>query len=48
MDRLVVRDAPVLSLYYDEVIRLTQRNVRGLTPNPMNQLELERVRKIND
>ena len=45
MDRLVVRDAPVLSLYYDEVIRLTQRNVRGLTPNPMNQLELERVRK---
>ena len=45
MDRLVVRDAPVLSLYYDEVIRLTQRNVRGLAPNPMNQLELERVRK---
>ena len=45
MDRLVVRDAPVLALYYDEVIRLTQRNVRGLTPNPMNQLELERVRK---
>lgn len=45
MDRLVVRDQPVISLYYDEIIRLTQRNVHGLTPNPMNQLLLERVRK---
>lgn len=45
MDRLVVRDQPVISLYYDEIIRLTQRNVRGLTANPMNQLLLERVRK---
>ncbi len=45
MDRLVVRDQPVISLYYDELIRLTQRNVRGLTPNPMNQLLLEQVRK---
>ena len=48
MDRLVVRDQPVISLYYDELIRLTQRNVRGLTPNPMNQLLLEQVRKVND
>jgi ABC-type transport system substrate-binding protein len=45
MDRLVVRDQPVISLYYDEIIRLTQRNVHGLTANPMNQLLLERVRK---
>jgi len=45
MDRLVVRDQPVISLYYDEIVRLTQRNVRGLTANPMNQLLLERVRK---
>jgi len=45
MDRLVVRDCPVIPLYYDEIIRLTQRNVRGLTANPMNQLLLEQVRK---
>jgi ABC-type oligopeptide transport system substrate-binding subunit len=45
MDKLVVRDQPVISLYYDEIIRLTQRNVQGLRPNPMNQLLLERVRK---
>jgi ABC-type transport system substrate-binding protein len=46
MDRLIVAESPVISLYYDEVIRLTQNNVRGLTPNPMNQLLLERVRKL--
>ena len=45
MDRVIVAESPVISLYYDEVIRLTQNNVRGLTPNPMNQLLLERVRK---
>lgn len=45
LDRLLVAGSPVISLYYDEVIRLTQNNVRGLTPNPMNQLLLERVRK---
>jgi ABC-type transport system substrate-binding protein len=45
MDRIIVAKSPVVSLYYDEVIRLTQNNVRGLAPNPMNQLLLEQVRK---
>ncbi|MBC6696568.1 ABC transporter substrate-binding protein [Hymenobacter puniceus] len=45
MDRLIVEECPVVAVYYDEVVRLTQNNVRGLTPNPMNQLVLERVRK---
>ena len=45
MDRIVVAEVPVISLYYDEVVRLTQNNVHGLRPNPMNQLLLERVRK---
>ena len=45
LDRLVVRDVPVIALYYDEVVRLTQHNVRGLRADPMNQLLLEQVRK---
>jgi peptide/nickel transport system substrate-binding protein len=45
MDRLVVRDSPVIALYYDEIVRLLQNNVRGLSANPTNQLLLERVRK---
>ena len=45
MDRIVVAECPVIALYYDEVVRLTQNDVYGLTPNPMNQLVLERVWK---
>ncbi|OUJ71977.1 ABC transporter substrate-binding protein [Hymenobacter crusticola] len=45
MDRIVVEESPVIPLYYDQVVRLTQNNIHGLTPNPMNQLVLERVRK---
>ncbi|WP_255474302.1 ABC transporter substrate-binding protein [Pontibacter qinzhouensis] len=45
MDQIVVEEAPVIVLYYDEVVRLTQNNVQGLVPNPMNTLNLERVRK---
>ncbi|QDA61171.1 ABC transporter substrate-binding protein [Hymenobacter jejuensis] len=45
MDRIIVEECPVIAAYYDEVVRLTQNNVQGLTPNPMNQLVLERVRK---
>jgi len=32
-------------LFYDEVLRLTQNNIEGLTANPMNTLKLETVRK---
>ncbi len=45
MDQIVVESCPVIAVYYDEVVRLTQNNVHGLTPNPMNQLVLEQVRK---
>jgi ABC-type transport system substrate-binding protein len=43
MDELVMKDAPVIVLYYDEVLRLTQKNVRGLDVNYMNLLQLEKV-----
>jgi peptide/nickel transport system substrate-binding protein len=45
MDRIVVEECPVITLFYDELVLLTQNNVRGLKANPMNQLLLERVRK---
>ncbi len=46
LDRLMLAECPVIVLYYDEVVRLTQPNVRGLQADPMNQLKLERVRKM--
>lgn len=47
MDSLVMTVAPVIPLYYDEVLVLTSPKVEGLSINPMNLLRLEAVRKGN-
>ena len=45
MDALVIKKAPVVVLFYDEVIRFTSIDVRGLGINPTNLLELKNVQK---
>ncbi len=45
MDQIVMDDAPVIPLWYDEVIRLVQLNVRGFEPNGLNLLELRYTSK---
>lgn len=45
MDSCVVADIPVIPLWYDMVIHLVQPNVSGFKTNPLNMLELRRVRK---
>lgn len=45
MDSLVMDEAPVVVLYYDEVLRFTRKNIRGLGSNPMNLLKLKKVKK---
>ncbi|MGZ4091314.1 MAG: ABC transporter substrate-binding protein, partial [Bacteroidia bacterium] len=45
MDQIIVDDAPVIPLYYDEVVRLVHHNIKGLTANPMNLLNLKTVSK---
>jgi oligopeptide transport system substrate-binding protein len=45
MDNIIMDEAPVVPLFYDEVLRLVQRDVEGLTTNPMNLLNLKRVYK---
>ncbi|WP_378188424.1 ABC transporter substrate-binding protein [Aquimarina sp. W85] len=45
MDSILIAKAPIIPLYYDEVVRFTQKNVRGLTTNPQNFLVLKRVWK---
>ena len=44
MDRLIIADAPVVPLWYDEVIRLVSPRVSGFEPNSLNMLELRKVR----
>jgi peptide/nickel transport system substrate-binding protein len=45
MEMLIIDDAPVIPLYYDEVIRIVDKNISGLSINPMNLLNLKSVRK---
>ncbi|MBL0134388.1 MAG: hypothetical protein IPP79_10455 [Chitinophagaceae bacterium] len=45
MDRIIIDEAPVVPLWYDQVIHLVQPNVKGFKPNGLNLLELRRVRK---
>ena len=45
MDSLAMQKALMVPLFYDEVIRFTRKNVKGLGINPINLLDLRRVRK---
>lgn len=48
MDVLVMEEAPIIPLFYDKVARFTRKNVTGLGINPLNMLDLRRVRKLNN
>ncbi|MBG9377579.1 ABC transporter substrate-binding protein [Panacibacter sp. DH6] len=43
MDQLVIDDAPVVPLFYDEVIHLVNKEVVGFPANALNLLELRRT-----
>lgn len=45
MDRLLMQDAPVVVLYYDEVLRFSHKNISGLGSNSLNLLNLKNVKK---
>jgi len=46
MDKIIIEEAPVVPLYYDEVVRLIRNNIVDLGINPVNLLTLKKV-KIN-
>jgi peptide/nickel transport system substrate-binding protein len=44
MDQIIVDEVPVIILYYDAFLRLSQKNISGLPANAMEELRVERVR----
>jgi peptide/nickel transport system substrate-binding protein len=44
IDSLVMQQAPVVVLYYDQILHFTHKNVSGLRSNAMNNLDLRFVR----
>ena len=45
MDSLVISSAPIVPLFYDEVVRFSRKNVHDLGINATNLLELKSVKK---
>lgn len=43
-DQLVIGDAPIIPLWYDEVVHLVQPGITGFKPNALNLLELRRIK----
>lgn len=43
MDNIMMEEAPIVPLYYDVVVRLTQKDVHNLGINPINLLSLKKV-----
>ncbi|RYF49892.1 MAG: ABC transporter substrate-binding protein, partial [Cytophagaceae bacterium] len=48
MDSLVSSEAPVVPLYFDELLHFTQKDVTGLQSNALNIIDLRRVKKPLD
>ncbi len=48
MNQSVMDDSPVIIMYYDQVIRFSQKNIENLGTNPLNLLSLKRVKKIRE
>ncbi|MBC7850702.1 MAG: ABC transporter substrate-binding protein, partial [Chitinophagaceae bacterium] len=44
MDRLIIEDAPVVSLWYDEAIHMVNPRVSNFLPNGLNVLELRKTK----
>ncbi|MBP5548673.1 MAG: ABC transporter substrate-binding protein [Bacteroidales bacterium] len=44
MDSIVMEEAPVVVLYYDQILHFTHKNVSGIRTNAMNALDLRYAR----
>ncbi len=45
MDSIIIEEAPIVPLYYDQVIKFTQKNISGLPVNAQDFLVLKYVKK---
>lgn len=47
MDQLILDEAAIVPLYYDQTVRFVQPNIHHFESNGMNMLNLKNVKKIN-
>ncbi len=44
MDQMIIHEAPVVPLFYDELVKFISKDVQYLRTNAMNQMDLKRVK----
>ncbi len=44
MDQMIIDEAPIVPLFYDELIKFISKDVENLKTNSMNQMDLKRVK----
>ena len=48
MDQMIVDEAIIVPLFYDESVRFVSKNIKGMKSNPLNLLNLSNVKKVNN
>lgn len=46
MENILAEEMPIIPIYFDEVVRIKQKNIQGLDNNAMNLLILKSVKKL--
>ena len=46
LDAILVEEAPVVFLFYDETALCASKNIKGLSRNALNLLSLKKVKKL--
>lgn len=46
MDKIIIEEAPIVPLWYDEALHLVRKNISGFTTNSLNMLELRYTKKL--
>lgn len=48
MDSIAMSKAPLIPLFYDEMLHFTQKRIKGFTSTPMNLIDLKRAQIVNE
>ena len=48
MDSIIIQSAPIIPLFYDEVVRFSRKNISNLGINAINLLDLKSVKKSKE
>ncbi len=48
MENIMLEDQPLIPLYYGRIFRISGKNIHGIVTNPMNDLTLKYIQKVEE